>query len=376
MKRLKYLLRVVGINLIILLILVISINIISALILSQSSALNKPLPQFQSREFPSVADQAKADQIYYEQTLLKSTYEPYIGWSRKEATGKHVTINQEGDRTHTHYIDDNVELKQIAIFGGSTIWGSGCSNHETIPAYLDSLNLNWKVNNYGEFGFKSRQGLARLVNLYLQAKHFDLVIFYDGVNEIGSCQKQYQALDHKRTAMFRAKIEGTVEQTNPVREFLDFTLIRFTRSYVNSLRSKKDFTNKNFGHLYNCEPNSDKAKSIAKALVLNWKLTHKIVNSHGGKFIAILQPNAFIGKPNIAYYEQSEHYRAYFKQSYQAVYTEIKRIIAIEKIPWIFDLTDELDGTTPFYLDECHLNEAGNLKIAKKIQLISKEVIE
>ena len=375
MNKTKSLVRVIRINLSILLVLIVSINVLSAIVL-EFTTTNKLQNLYPYRDFPSVSNKAKADRIYLEKRQLETAYEPYIGWSRKSFRGNYITINQNGDRIHKQYNNSNTTIKNVAVYGGSTIWGTGCANNETIPAYLDSLNPSWNVNNYGESGFKSRQSLARLLNHYLQGNHFDLVVFYDGVNEINACQRQYETLDHNRTAMFRSRIKRTKQQANPIKNFLYFSFIQHTKKLINSLGSEKQFNSEAIKHLYNCDSTSNKAKNIAHNLISNWKLAHEVVSNHGGEFIAFLQPNAFIGNPNVAYYEESELYLEHLKAPSQEVYAEVKKMISKEKLPWVFDLTNTLDGHTAYYLDFCHLNAQGNLKMATKIKSLSKKDLE
>ncbi|MCB0680345.1 MAG: hypothetical protein KDC32_05280, partial [Saprospiraceae bacterium] len=64
---------------------------------------------------------------------------------------------------------------------------------------------DFRAVNHGETGFNSRQGLDKLLNLLVQGDTLDLVVFYDGVNDIYySCQKGVDELPtHARETYLR-----------------------------------------------------------------------------------------------------------------------------------------------------------------------------
>ena len=75
--------------------------------------------------------------------------------------------------------------KTIHIFGGSTVFGTGSKDGETIPSYMQKiLNDNGfkiAVKNYGFMTLVASQQLAALKAAKLRAG--DIVLFYDGGND-------------------------------------------------------------------------------------------------------------------------------------------------------------------------------------------------
>jgi hypothetical protein len=96
----------------------------------------------------------------------------------------------------------------IRFFGGSTTWGSGVDDQNTIPAHFNALHPNYQVHNHGEAGFVSRQELARLVNLVNQNAPMDLVGFYDGCNDAHHmCRADLSLNGHREESKIRNKLK-------------------------------------------------------------------------------------------------------------------------------------------------------------------------
>ncbi|MBO1350041.1 MAG: hypothetical protein EBE86_022895 [Hormoscilla sp. GUM202] len=52
------------------------------------------------------------------------------------------------------------------------------------------------------------QGIARLVNLLAQGEKMDIVIFYDGVNDVAtSCNAELELGEHFKTVKIRKRIQ-------------------------------------------------------------------------------------------------------------------------------------------------------------------------
>lgn len=101
-----------------------------------------------------------------------------------------MTFNSDGLR-ETPGVQCDTESYHIYIFGGSTLWGEGAPDWGTIPAYLQNL-FNERsdyavcVHNMGQRAFHLTQEVVEFVNHLQQGFKPDMVIFYDGINEIGN----------------------------------------------------------------------------------------------------------------------------------------------------------------------------------------------
>ena len=130
--------------------------------------------------------------------LLEET-SPSQGWEFEEITGfrevprstEYVNISDIGFRknaknrpTDNNLLDTNSTNERIYFFGGSTTFGYGVADHQTIPAILEALSADRTVFNFGRGYYFSEQEnllLDRLLNN--GAPKPDLAIFLDGLNE-------------------------------------------------------------------------------------------------------------------------------------------------------------------------------------------------
>ena len=82
----------------------------------------------------------------------------------------------------------------------------------------------------------------------------------------------------------------------------------------------------------------------------------------GAKFVAILQPVAPLGSPNIEYMRPKGP-----NTEFHRVYPYVKEIKDREGLDWIHDLTDTFDVKEYIYIDSCHVNGLGNKMMAERI---------
>jgi len=99
--------------------------------------------------------------------------------------GIHYEHNSEGWRGN-EFKNDTSKLKIITI-GGSTTYGTGVSNHQTWPYYLDSLiSDKAEVMNFGISGHSTTEHL--ILSLFtLPAYHADIVLIMSGLNDLRNC---------------------------------------------------------------------------------------------------------------------------------------------------------------------------------------------
>ena len=112
-------------------------------------------------------------------------YEPYTIWDRRYHPGDLINIDLEGFR-HTTNNSDAEDALRVWVFGGSTAWGEGAPDDETIPSHLARLMNAWGVDttvrNLGERGYVSTQEVVFLYRELQAGRRPDVVVFYDGIN--------------------------------------------------------------------------------------------------------------------------------------------------------------------------------------------------
>jgi hypothetical protein len=347
--------KVIAINVATFAVLLIVINWACGIYANRSAQVSRDaLPNYQSNP-------AYAKEVFTDYNRVQHQYEPFVGWKTLPYKGKTLTINHEGERTHVSGSEMKKE-KVVHFFGGSTMWGEGSDDQHTIPALFNKGNEQYKVHNHGQLAYNSRQELDALISMYAKGAKADIVIFYDGVNDAAFlCPSDIKQLPaHRLVPMYREKLYAGKSQV--VKELVGKLF------YENILRATHKLTYKPTpeNSPYDCLSKPGKAEEIAEMLLKNWEMAHEIVTNRNGKFIAVLQPAAFIGNP------KTEHLTldAELGKNFDEIYKRIQQKIRERNHDWIVDLSDSFDGNEYIYIDFCHVSPNGNEIIARRISAI------
>ena len=339
-------------NIAVLLIGLLSLNFFFSLVIDGVYLYKKAFPSIAQPLYrESLPEQESAEKIFRELRQLIKRYTPYMGWSRQPFAGNTVNVEPiDGERvtptTTTH------PIKHVHFFGGSTMWGTGVDDYNTIPAHFNAQHPDYRVYNHGQSGFVSRQGLARLVNLVNQNSPMHIVIFYDGCNDpITLCRKDVSINGHREQAKISRKLTH--------RWHIPDNLLGSTRKALRTVFKKGKRPESR------CEEDLTYAKTVATTMVNNWKIAKSVAALAGAEFHAILQPVARIGNPNTDYLQER-----FDGTEWHLVYPFVQEIKAQEHLTWIHDFTEAFDSPQPLYIDLCHVNSHGNEIIAKRLSEI------
>jgi hypothetical protein len=305
-------------------------------------------------------DHAKA--VFADYGRVKHEYEPFSGWKALPYRGKTTNISKDGLRTHPGENEIKGKESVVRFFGGSTMWGEGSDDEHTIPALFNATNPQYAVFNHAQLAYNTRQELDALITVYARNEKTDIVIFYDGVNDAAFlCPKVITDLPaHRMVPMYREKLYAGTMTT--VKELLASVFVDDILRVI----QKGTFRPTPENSPYDCTTNLEKAEAIAEIMMKNWEMAHEIVTARNGKFIAILQPAAFIGKPKTDYLKLDED----LGKNVQEIYTRLKQKIAERNYPWIVDLSDKFDGDQYVYIDFCHVSPNGNQIMADEISQV------
>lgn len=340
--------RLALINVLVFLVVVLSVNLFASLYWDGRYLWKKIFVPIDEKAYTkSLPDQDYTYLIYREKKQLETRYIPYIGWARKPFSGKTTTVNIEGDRVHPSTTDR--PIKHVRFFGGSTMWGTGVDDHNTIPAHYNALHQDYRAYNHGESGFVSRQGLDRLINLVNQNAPMDVVIFYDGCNDcLSLCRIDVSINGHREEAEMAQKLEHRWQAIDTLFGSINMVIHKVVK------KGKRPPSR--------CLDNPAYAKRVASTLVNNWKIAKSVAALGGAEFHAILQPVAPLGHPNIKYLTGIGD-----ETDWRMVYPFVREIQEREKLGWIHDFTDAFDVDEYIYIDGCHVNGRGNQIIATRL---------
>ncbi len=322
--------------------------------------LKKPDIRAQSLAYKTDADKAYAEQVFRDARQGTKTYQPYTAWRQNPISLPTLTLDKDGYRIHKQSRKNQPGASKIGFFGGSTIWGTGVDNNNTIPAIFDELTDNYDTINYGERGYTSRQELALLINLINQKKAPDIVVFYDGFNDLWiHCNYAItRSLNsHQEEPTLRKLVSNAQTQSA-----LYANLVQPFVTFFQSLAKKRVQADK-----LGCSTDPKRAQAVADMMLANWSMARQLVSGYGGKFYAFLQPQLYSGKPRSDYVVLKKKQRGRGSE-FKAVYPLLQARISRIKGQWAFDLSGAFDGNQPIYVDDVHVAPIGNKIIAEKIR--------
>jgi hypothetical protein len=171
-------------------------------------------------------------------------YEPWVGFKERPREGRHINVSPEGFR-HTAGTPDNPK-HWIFLLGGSTTFGYGVSDGQTIASYLQATLTDlygpdtFGVRNFGRAYYYSAQEFVLLWTLLDRGLRPSMVIFIDGMNE-GQIWPYYT---HEMRVMFDRSQEESYG-TRDVGSLLAALAVQapiypYMRSLVQSARAPAD----------------------------------------------------------------------------------------------------------------------------------------
>jgi hypothetical protein len=239
------------------------------------------------------------------------------------------------------------------------MWGSGVDDQNTIPSLFARSHPQFDVYNLGESGYVARQSLNFLLNMYAQSIHPDVVIFYDGVNDIGhKCRREVGPLAHAREAGIREVVEtfgypiSFLSMIYPIRVLLRHEFPGDSKDPAQ----------------YDCVSDPKEAEAVSRAMLADWAAAKYLVEGYGGTFVAVLQPVAYFGNPNTRHI--ADRLEEDFGKQFEAVYSIIGKLLDEEfgmLRDNVVDLRHAFDGNEVIYVDFAHVSPNGNEIIAKRI---------
>ena len=303
-------------------------------------------------------------QIFEDYARSTKEYTPYLVWKRKPFQSKTLTIDSTGFRIQPLFQSKSTKNNgNVYFFGNSTTWGYGVDDNHTISALWHQLNPDYEVHNVSETGYTSRQNLETLLNLLTEGKKINVAIFYVGHNDVLNYNRKNPLHGVQNEAGYKKKIDNPESIWERI----------FYGKIVMLIRKlgKKDFKEEYENNETACR--STQIQMISQESIKTWEVAKTLVEKQGGKFILIIQPNAFVGKPNTTHlgYELDELYSIGFDKEFKCVYPIFQNYCK-QNASWAYDFTNIFDGPDYYYMDAGHVSANGNQKVAAKIDSILK----
>lgn len=125
-------------------------------------------------------------------------WEPFAYWRSAEHRGQFFNVDAAGLRRTVNPAPpaDAKTVQRVFLFGGSAMWGDSVRDEHTIPSLLAQkmreADYAVEVTNFAQLGYVSTQEWIALALELRRGNVPDLVVFFDGANDVGAAAANYQ----------------------------------------------------------------------------------------------------------------------------------------------------------------------------------------
>lgn len=301
-------------------------------------------------------------------------YVPYALWGHTTMTGEAININDDGTRRVPGAICDE-DAYRVFAYGGSTMWGMGAPDWETIPAYLQqsletTLDRPVCVVNFGQMSYVSTQGVILLMRSLQSGTVPDLVVFYDGINDVIAARQTGDPGAHRNMGVFTS-IFNDPDQSSSTHPLILWLRGTYAFRFVDALVEEPEATVTD-----DSSPQSESslAEGIVNAYLANYQIVAGMADTFGFDYRFFWQPTAI--EENKPLTEEERMMTRVppndLRQLYDETYALVREVAPEYKnLYYIADVFDTVED--PVYIDYHHLTSQGNQIVAERmIDLITQ----
>lgn len=291
-------------------------------------------------------------------------WSPYVYWKTNAFKGQYININDDSTRkTWTPPFDLNKPVYEIFIFGGSTLWGWGARDDQTIPSLISKVLYNKygiqsKITNYGEIGYINTQEFIRFIKELQQDKVPQVVVFYDGLNDV------FTALQSRVAGIPQNEFKREKEFKDSIFRKLFDSFIAKSALYKVIFEVFGNGSIESDSKLLSSEYLNQLSDQIASVHIANMKIIKSISSELKIKSLFYWQPVIFT-KNDLSYPE-----REFAELHNYAKPLSIKTNDKMQSSQELgfYNISNILSGyNKSFYIDPWHIDEKGNEIIANRI---------
>ena len=282
-------------------------------------------------------------------------YAPFVIFRRRPYDGQYIHIDRDRHRV-TPGASCAPGAFVVYTFGGSTMWGTGSPDSASIPAYLQQglakrIAGPVCVVNFGESAYVSLQGMLQLALQLRAGARPNAVVFYDGINDIGTTWQFGHAGSHSD----QADIAATFERRSAIRR-----LVEQTSTYAVLRQSFAPVRR-----------DTIRTATLADSVVSNYVGVTEVVRAlgkaYGFRTLFFWQPAlSESGKTMTALERREVQSRARrHLQLFAETYARMRAIAARDSADDMHDLSSVLaDIRGDVFLDQAHITPEGNARVA------------
>lgn len=322
-------------------------------------------------------------------------YEPYTLFKEAPYKGNYVNVSANGYRITKNQGPWPPEKNNINIFllGGSTTFGYGLPDNNTIASYLqefltNKINRNIKVYNFGRGSYYSTQERILFEKLIASGFIPDIAIFIDGLNDFYTLNNEPEYSDRFEKIFLNADKEKKVESleskllsmlpVSRLAQVIKYKVSNLSDKEINGDSSEKqDITAQRDHNEKNIRDYKIAIDKVINIYLDNKKMIEAVANAYSVKPVFVWQPVPTYN------YDLNYHLFAPSKKSGHkhsgAGYIVVRKLIEKrslgENFYWAADIQRELKK--PLYIDLVHYTAEMSEILAIKIGefLLQKNIL-
>jgi lysophospholipase L1-like esterase len=322
-------------------------------------------------------------QHYRELEQLEDRWKPYVYFRERPFQGETITVDSVGSRKTwqppSPVSGDRRPRIKLLMLGGSTLWGFGARDNETIPSHvargLDKRGYQVELRNFAELGYVSTQELIALLRELQAGYRPDVVVFYDGVNDTTS-------------ALLEGEAGITTNEVNRRREFnllqsparLSAALVSRLVKDSGSYRFAEAVGRRIAGEAFRPSraPTTKSTPALAEDVVNRYEANVALAESLGRAFgfraLFFWHPVVFDKRKRVPFEEEEARKYAWSEEIFREVAQRIEASPQLNDNRAFRNLVALFsDEPGLVFIDHCHTTEAANATVAA---VIADRVIE
>ena len=302
------------------------------------------------------------NELIKENRSVTQGYAPYVQFKELPFHGMYVNVDPRGFRL----IDGrekwpiNKNCFNIFVFGGSTAFGAGVADDQTIAGCLkqiigDDGDPTINVYNFGRSSYISIQEGVLLQQLILSGNVPKLAIFVDGLNDF-------------------AHYNGLPGFTKDLTKFMDEGHKPTWRKIIEELPATKFFTKSREAISEKANPPAQVIPEVISRYKANKDIIEGICDKFGIKTVFVWQPvpvYKYDQSYNIFNKFDYSSFLPYLKLGYEAMARDYHAGELGNNFIWLADMQENLDK--PLYVDAVHYSAEMNKLIAERISSVLSE---
>ena len=308
----------------------------------------------------------EAKQVFY-----KTEWTPYTYWQVKPFVGTHINVSAHFGRKTWQSSCTNSST--IYMFGGSTLWGWGARDDFTIPSCLSKTlahqyGKSVQVLNYGQLGYVSSQEILTLLGLLREGHRPDMVIFYDGLNDVFSAYQSGVAGLPQNEMNRKIAYENS-----PLKNFVSY-LCKQSYLYQHLQVSKDEIRDLAQTYQKNTIAYQTLLEKTVNIYQENIKLIRAMAKEYGFSYHFFWQPLIFTKKQHSVFEQELLNTHQFWQTFCLDVYTHLQQTMTEQGHENFSNLSTIFDNhAETFYVDPLHISETGNQIVA---DAMTKKIIK